>query len=410
MKLHLPTILAKVSRTGIDPEDSADIQLQKTLLASASVMIILATLLWGGIFIAYHELPAALISLFYSAVTLISLFLYRINHRFKIFTFTQLLMGLFLPFLHTLLLGGIMSSSAVILWSLISPLGALIFYRQRQAIVWWLAFLALITISAVLQPYLKTSNNLPVPLINLFFVLNTGAVSGIFFFAIGYFINQKNLALYLLHIEEQKSENLLLNILPKEIAPILKNGTHTIADHYDATTILFADLVGFTPLTAQLAPAEMVSLLNEIYSHFDTLVEKYDLEKIRTIGDNYMVAAGVPRPRPDHAKAMACMALEMNAYTQTISDKCGHPIQFRIGINSGPVVGGVIGRRKFVFDIWGDAVNIASRMESQGVPGKIQIAQPLYEQISDQFYCEYRGTIPVKGWGEMDTWFLVREA
>jgi class 3 adenylate cyclase len=154
----------------------------------------------------------------------------------------------------------------------------------------------------------------------------------------------------------------------------------------------------------------MVSLLNEIYSHFDTLVEKYDLEKIRTIGDNYMVASGVPRPRPDHAKAMACMALEMNAYTQTISDKCGYPIQFRIGINSGPVVGGVIGRRKFVFDIWGDAVNIASRMESQGVPGKIQIAQPLYEQISDQFCCEYRGKIPVKGWGEMDTWFLVSEA
>lgn len=234
----------------------------------------------------------------------------------------------------------------------------------------------------------------------IFFVMNFGAVSGITFVLLFYFVGQRNLF-------QEKSDNLLLNVLPKEIVLILKNEDRTIADQYECASVLFADLVGFTPLTAELDPVEMVDLLNEIFSHFDSLAQKYDLEKIRTIGDSYMVAAGVPRPRADHAQALARMALEMRDYCVSRAATSGRPLDFRIGLNSGPVVAGVIGHTKFHYDLWGDAVNTASRMESHGVPGKIQIGRATFELIQDEFICEPRGRVMVKGKGEMETWYLV---
>jgi adenylate cyclase len=199
----------------------------------------------------------------------------------------------------------------------------------------------------------------------------------------------------------------LLNILPKEIAAILKNESRTIADHYTEASILFADMVGFTQLSAKLAPAEMVELLNEAFSFFDSLLDKYDVEKIRTIGDSYMVASGVPRRHTQHAQALVCMALEMRDFIETYTFRNGQKVSFRIGINSGPVIGGVIGKRKFVYDVWGDAVNVASRMESHGMGGTIQITHATYELIKDEFACEPRGTVNVKGKGEMEVWLVI---
>jgi len=213
----------------------------------------------------------------------------------------------------------------------------------------------------------------------------------------------------LLRLEQEKSENLLLNILPKEIAAILKNENRVIADHYPGASVLFADMVNFTPMSAEMSPTAMVELLNEIFSHFDSLVEKYDLEKIRTIGDSYMVAAGVPRPRLDHAQALAHLALDMCAFIKSRTFKASRPVDFRIGINSGPVIAGVIGRKKFVYDVWGDAVNLASRMESHGAGGAIQITEATYQLIKDEFKCEPRGTIAVKGKGEMNVWYIIDE-
>lgn len=206
--------------------------------------------------------------------------------------------------------------------------------------------------------------------------------------------------------ERGKSENLLLNILPKEIAATLKNERRTIADQHDEASVLFADIVNFTPMSAQMTPIELVELLNEVFSHFDTLVEKYDLEKIKTIGDCYMVAAGVPRPRSDHAQVLARMALEMRDYIAQREFR-GRRLTFRIGLNSGPVVAGVIGRKKFIYDLWGDAVNTASRMESHGTAGKIQITQATYDLIKDDFVCEPHGTVTVKGKSEMEVWHIV---
>ena len=211
----------------------------------------------------------------------------------------------------------------------------------------------------------------------------------------------------MLIFEQVKSENLLLNVLPKEIAPILKEDKGTIAERFDAVSILFADLVGFTPLSTEIAPEDMVDLLNEIFSYFDTLVEKFGLEKIRTIGDNYMIASGVPVPREDHAYALASQALEMREYLEALPQQYGRKIMFRIGMNSGSVVGGVIGKQKFHYDVWGDAVNLASRMESQGVAGMIQVTNRTRELIKDQFIFEPRGEIDIKGKGLVKTWFLV---
>jgi guanylate cyclase len=318
-------------------------------------------------------------------------------------------MILLLPFLLMLALGGYANASAVILWSIIAPLGALIFDEPGQAPFWFLGYLGLVVASGFLQPYLRSANHLSSNQLLAFYVLNIGAVSAIAFILLYTFVRQRNALLAQLRVEQAKSDGLLLNILPAEVAAILKNGERTIADHFPGASILFADMVGFTPMTASMAPADMLALLNVVFSYFDSLVEKYGLEKIRTIGDSYMVASGVPRPRPDHAQALARMALEMRTYIQTNPSCVDRQLSFRIGINSGPVVAGVIGRKKFIYDLWGDAVNTASRMESHGTPGCIQITRETYELIKDEFICEARGTIMVKGKGEMETWYLVAE-
>jgi guanylate cyclase len=237
--------------------------------------------------------------------------------------------------------------------------------------------------------------------------MNMVAVLGISFILLYYMVIQREIAYRLLNLEQEKSENLLLNVLPKEVAAILKNESRLIADSFPEASVMFADLVGFTPLSAEMSPIEMVELLNEVYTHFDNLMEKYGLEKIRTIGDNYMVASGVPVPREDHAHALASMALEICDFSQAFQSKHGKAIQFRVGINSGPVVAGVVGQKKFHYDVWGDMVNVASRMESHGIPGRAQITRSTYDLIKTDFECESRGTIDVKGKGGMETWFIV---
>ncbi|WP_204151120.1 adenylate/guanylate cyclase domain-containing protein [Leptolyngbya sp. CCY15150] len=217
-----------------------------------------------------------------------------------------------------------------------------------------------------------------------------------------------------LRLEQEKSERLLLNILPQSIADRLKQNPSNnrisgaaIAEHYDEVTILFADIVGFTQLSSHLPPMELVNLLNSIFSTFDQLAEQLGLEKIKTIGDAYMVAAGLPNPRSDHAEAIADMALEMTAAMQRFEQDLQFDLKLRIGINSGIVVAGVIGQKKFIYDLWGDAVNIASRMESLGEPGGIQVTQATRDRLAPLYDLRDRGAIAVKGKGTMETYWLV---
>jgi len=223
---------------------------------------------------------------------------------------------------------------------------------------------------------------------------------------LGQLIKRKQAEEALRHQQEQ-TERLLLNILPKPIAERLKQGQDTIAEDFAEVTVLFADIVGFTQLSARISPPELVELLNVIFSKFDKLAEQHDLEKIKTIGDAYMVVGGLPKVKPNHAEAIAEMAMDMQAAVAEFSEDMGQEFHIRIGINTGPVVAGVIGVSKFIYDLWGDTVNTASRMESHGLAGRIHLTANTYKHLREKFVFEERGKIPVKGKGEMITYFLL---
>ena len=218
-----------------------------------------------------------------------------------------------------------------------------------------------------------------------------------------------------LQAEQARSERLLLNILPQPIAERLKHSHKPIAEHFDDVSVLFADIVGFTKLAARITPTELVDLLNEVFSLFDDLAERYGLEKIKTIGDSYMAAGGLPKPRPHHAAAVADMALAMQRAIARFSarrnsgGKAGDDINIRVGISSGPAVAGVIGTKKFIYDLWGDTVNTASRMESHGLPGQIQVCAATYARLRDRYLFEERGEVLVKDKGAMATYLLLEK-
>jgi adenylate cyclase len=218
--------------------------------------------------------------------------------------------------------------------------------------------------------------------------------------------DQEAAILQALQTEQAKSERLLLNILPEPIARRLKQSSGIIADTFPEATVLFADIVDFTQLSARTSPAALVSLLNEVFSAFDELAERRGLEKIKTIGDAYMLVSGVPTPRADHAEAVAEMALAMQAVMPRFSPGAGGRLRLRIGLHSGPVTAGVIGVRKFAYDVWGDTVNIASRMEALGAPDRIQVTQAVYQRLTRAYHFEPRGPVTVKGKGEMTTYWL----
>ncbi|NEP14285.1 MAG: adenylate/guanylate cyclase domain-containing protein [Symploca sp. SIO2C1] len=247
----------------------------------------------------------------------------------------------------------------------------------------------------------------PVTLLNPnFFMLSANFIGMFASYNIEMYMRKSFFHNYQLEIERNKADKLLLNVLPQPIASRLKQKTSTIAESFTDVSILFADIVDFTHLSTKISPIEIVNLLNQIFSEFDELAAQHGLEKIKTIGDAYMVAGGLPNPRIDHAEAIAEMGLDMQSKIAHFRTRQGEPFMLRIGINSGPVVAGVIGLRKFIYDLWGDTVNTASRMESQGIPGSIQVTEETYQLLSGKFIFEERGIIDVKGKGQMKTYLL----
>jgi class 3 adenylate cyclase len=232
-----------------------------------------------------------------------------------------------------------------------------------------------------------------------FFGMNLIGPSMIIYASMMYYVNA-------FQREHNKSEKLLLNILPSAIADRLKQKEEIIADGFEEVTILFADIVNFTKLSARISPNELVTMLNKIFSAFDRLAILYGLEKIKTIGDAYMVVGGLPLPRDDHAEVIADMALNMQEAMKSLRSEIGEELRIRIGINTGSVVAGVIGIQKFSYDLWGDAVNTASRMESQGLVNCIQLTETTYKYLKDKYVCKQRGFIEVKGKGKMKVYLL----
>lgn len=395
-----------MARLVAEPNDSADARARKAVFALAALLFVPPSLLWSLIYLLAGEPLAAAIPFSYVLVTGATTALFAIRRRFEWARSIQLALILLLPFGLQIALGGFVSSSAVVLWSLLAPIGAFVFGAPRAG-RWLAAFVGVVVISGLVDGGLRAGNSLPPWLIIAFFVLNITVVSTLAVTLIGVFLRQKDEALALLAIERDRSDRLLLNILPPAIAERLKSGEQLIADSHSAATIIFADIVGSTRLALELAPRELVAVLNEIFSAFDELGDHFGVEKIRTIGDNWMGVAGVPSERADHAEGAARLALAMRDFITEYRASGGRQLQLRIGLNSGPLVAGVIGKRKFEFDVWSDAVNTASRMESHGVPGRIQLSEATYALIRSRFDCEERGVVDVRGKGPMRTYFLV---
>ena len=265
-------------------------------------------------------------------------------------------------------------------------------------------------ISIEIKQLLTTETGIVIFIMHNFFFLGANVIGLVASYNLERYSRREFLQKYTIQAQRDQADKLLFNVLPERIAEKLKQSNQTIAEEFSSASVLFADIVNFTPISARFDPLEVVEMLNEIFSHFDELVDKYSVEKIQVAGDGYMVAAGVPAPRKNHAIVLAHLALEMMDYVQQEEFLGGkHAIEIRIGINSGPLIGGVIGRKKFVYALWGDMVNTASRMESQGASGKIQITRATYELVRDRFECEYLGEISIKGKGKMEAWHLIGE-
>jgi guanylate cyclase len=395
-------LFRRVTSLGFAPEDTDEEKTQKSILSLMSFFGF-----WAALFMGIHDvvtrLPTKGILMFvYAALTVLGFIHFSRTKNFPFFRFCQLFLILILPFLGQFLHGGFSRAGASMIWALGCPFGAALVYSSRQATAWFLGFLSLLALSGLLEnrvtalPLFARYHAIP-----LFYVFHIGGIAIVLFIIVQYFV-------YRLRQEQDRSEKLLLNVLPSSIAQRLKREGETIAEGFAQVTILFADLVGFTTLSASREPEEIVRVLNRVFSEFDLLTEKFGLEKIKTIGDCYMAVCGLPQPRVDHAQAVADFAREMQNRLQELNQKLGIELHVRIGINSGPVVAGVIGLRKFIYDLWGDTVNVASRMESAGIPDEIQVSESTYLLLKDGFVLKERGLIDIKGKGQMRT-FLLRE-
>jgi class 3 adenylate cyclase len=356
---------------------------------------------WVATYAALGLWVSAAIPFAYQLASAASIFTFARTRRYLLYRRSQLWMSLLLPFALQWSLGGFENSSAVCLWAFTSPLGALMFVGARHATPWFATFVGLVAISGAVDPVLAAeAPDIPNGIVVTFFALNVLGVATTAYALLQYFIRERER-------EQARSERLLLNVLPEPVAVRLKKEEGVIADAHADVTVLFADIVGFTPLAEGLSAPDVVALLDRVFARWDGLAERHRVEKIKTIGDAYMVAGGIPTPRDGHAEAIAEMALAMGPELDRVAAEVGLPLEVRIGIDSGPVVAGVIGRAKFIYDLWGDTVNTASRMESHAAPGTIQVTERTYEHLRESYALRRRGTIDIKGKGPMTTYLLV---
>ena len=406
MRALLDRVLQRLAVIGAEPGDDADTRLRKALLVLMAVLILPVSFIWAALYVTFGS-PWGWSAAVYAAISIGSILLFAKNKDFDLLLRIQLVDIMLAPTLSMAPIGGIVSAGGVGIWGILAPLGALIFRGAASGARWFIVYIAIFLGSGIVGILLAPEKSLPEWFSNLMTVLNITVGGSLIFTILALFAKQREEALDEARTEHERAETLLLNILPGSIAERLKGSPHTIADQFGAASVLFADVVDFTPRTKDLPPAEVVGILDKLFGKFDALAEQYGLEKIKTIGDAYMVASGVPDPRPDHAQALALLALDMVAAVGPAGACADLGLQIRVGINSGPVVAGVIGRKKFLYDLWGDAVNTASRMESQGTPNRVQVTETTHDLLRDEFEFESRGTISIKGKGEMPTWYLV---
>jgi guanylate cyclase len=366
----------------------------------------LVQLCYGLLYLAYQETAAGLVAIGGATLFFLSIFTVGIWKNYTAHGYFWMVISYIVVFGATILLGGIGNSGFFVIWLMLAPLMALVAHKQSTWQYWFIVAIGGMIGIGFLQPWLRSSNNLPSNVIFIVVLINTISYFSLMFFVLSYYIKQNQKLSQLVKEERNKADRLLLNILPLEIATLLKNGNQVIAERYDEVSILFADVVNFTQMSEKITPETLVALLNEVFSHIDLLVEKYGLEKIKTIGDCYMAASGVPVPRTDHAIMLTRLAMDIQSFINGRQFQ-GQQLTIRIGINSGAVVAGVIGRKKFIYDLWGDAVNTASRMESHGSAGCIQITASTMQLIQHQYICEPKGLMTIKGKGNIPVWHVL---
>ncbi|MGH8702293.1 MAG: adenylate/guanylate cyclase domain-containing protein, partial [Burkholderiales bacterium] len=408
----------RLKTAGIEPGDSDDIKLKKSLLMFAMGLTTAAPVLWFALYQWMGLKIDTTVPVGYQLVSLGTLVLYLVTRNFDLFRLLQLCLYLFFPFVLQLWVGDFITMSGFVLWGLLAPVGAILLYSSRESMPWFVAYITLILFAAGSDYFLflngKQPAAVPPTTIVVFFALNFVAISSMVYALLRYAAAEREKskrrleeAHRMLQTEQERSERLLLNILPGPVAERLKQEDGTIADGFADVTVMFADIVNFTTLAEGLSPNQIFSMLNKVFSSFDALAEKHGLEKIKTIGDAYMVAGGLDDESSiNYSEALANMALEMRdllAKDLAIND---HRLEIRMGIGTGPVVAGVVGKKKFIYDLWGDTVNIASRITAESLPGSIQVDVTTYRRLRNKFDFDPPRTIYLKGKGDTTVYAL----
>jgi class 3 adenylate cyclase len=398
---RLQGVFGRLASLGVAPTDSEEMRVRKATVTLAVVTVSVLAIAWVAVYAALGLYVSAAIPFGYQVLSIASLLVFARSRQFSALRLFQLSLMMVLPFLLQWSLGGFAASSAVSLWAAVAALGAVLIVGARQSIPWFAVFVALVIASGIIDPLLsRTPAAMPEIVRTTFFVLNVVGVTATAYLLVQYFVRARER-------EFERSERLLLNVLPRPIADLLKRDGRVAAQAHPDVTVLFADVVNFTPFADRTSPERVVSVLDELFSGFDRLADLHGLEKIKTIGDAYMAVGGLPTPRPDHAEAAVALAMDMQSELHDLRGSLDLDLQLRIGLASGPVIAGVIGRRKFIYDLWGDTVNMASRMESAGVPGRIQVTEATYRRLRSGFDFESRGPVEIKGKGPLTTYLLV---
>ena len=403
---------------GINPDDGPELRLQKTLLVFTTGLVCLATIIWLLLYWQLGPQFSATIPFVFQLLLTGNLAIYLKTGNFHAFRITQLGLFLFMPFFAQWAIGNFITASGISLWGLLAPIGAIVIIGSRDSVAWFVAYLFLTALSGFFDYYLadalvSPANMVPIRTSVVFFGLNFAGVSTIAYLLLRYSALERSKtqemleqAHLMLKAEQERSERLLLNILPAPIANRLKNSDQTIADGFADVTVMFADIVNFTKVAEGLTPQAVFTMLNRIFSTFDELAEKHGLEKIKTIGDAYMVAGGLNTDSVAYSAAIAKMALDMQYVLHNDFNINQQHLEMRIGIGTGPVVAGVVGKKKFIYDLWGDTVNIASRITSEGKPGAIYVDEITYGRLRDSFRFLAPCTLHLKGKGEMTVYPL----
>lgn len=403
------------SLVGTDAGLSAEQKLSGDMLLFASGLMMFASVLWLAIYWSLGQQFSTTIPLVFQGLCGLSMFFFYRKRQLAPFCVMQLSLFLFTPFVLQWSIGNFVNASGVSLWALLAPVGAIVILGTRESVPWFIAYIFMTALSGMFDYVLQwDTKQFEMRTVAVFFVLNFISISAMVYVLLWYFSREKNKLKAALDAKNQAistekdlSDRLLLNILPTPIAERLKRQETNIADGHADVTVLFADIVNFTHLSEEMSPNETVLLLNDIFSEFDSAAERHGIEKVKTIGDAYMAAGGLVAGETQYVDAMAEMAFEMQTYVSRYTAPNGEGLSLRVGIATGPVVAGVIGRRKFSYDLWGDTVNIASRMCSEALPGHIQVDVITFRRLHNRFRFDEAHHIQVKGKGPMQVYNLL---